>query len=426
LIGSAGANSQDYPYPEFLFSSSSQVDNILTSTQITEHVYNGVRVPVANPHIDYLKNYSSSYENSQYMYLTYQALEDKKWNIYLKQIRLSEYSREMQMQNSVSSGNIVSIANSTSDPNAPGLGLTEVIYRVVCVSDKCTDIGNGDYLLLRTVVMDVILSDGREVINPSYTSGNWGSLCDGTIAENYPKNKVFVKLTQSAIGDRCPDQFQFNEIFQNWETGQEYTVPLFVNSASQLFNYLSIPGDQGIALGQFDPHITQGETLLKSSSAGSVWYDVFDEDANNWSVVGTAETINSFKGLDISPSIRLSVNETGHATNPKVCTDYSNNLFVIYEHTDSGIQNIRMIGTAEPEDKLPAGSITVLNPDTADRYFFNKEDFTYSIDVTSDGVNQLPDIHIDLNDVIHIVWQSNRDKVWEIYYANSTNDYHAM
>jgi len=96
LVGGAGASAsaQEHPYSEYMFNTSSDVDNILLGDRITNHIYNGNRVPVANPKLDVSKNYARPYENSHYAYLTYQALEDGKWNIYLKQIRLSEYSRE--------------------------------------------------------------------------------------------------------------------------------------------------------------------------------------------------------------------------------------------------------------------------------------------------------------------------------------------
>jgi hypothetical protein len=53
--------------------------------------------------------------------------------------------------------------------------------------------------------------------------------------------------------------------------------------------------------------------------------------------------------------------------------------------------------------------------------FFTTSDFRYSYDITepSDYINQCPDIAIDKNNTIHVVWQSSRNGYWEIYYANS-------
>jgi len=427
LVGGAGASAQDYPFPEYLFGSSKDVDNILLGDRITDHIYNGERVPIANPKIDISKNYARPYENSQYAYLTYQALEDGKWNVYLKQIRLSEYSRDKLIDAATGSDNIIPIANPVDDLVEPGLGLAGVVYRITCVSDNCRDIGGNEFLMQRTVVMEVLLPDGREVLNPDPDGGNHGSLCPGVKAESFPDGKVFVKFVQSAVGDRCPDQFQFDDIFPNWATGQEYFVPLTAVSGQQLFDYLQRESDDGISVGQFDPPIEQGSTMISSSSVGADWYDDFHTDTNNWSVIESEpfDVLSQFKGLDISGPILISTNETGHCTNPRIQVDYNNHVFIVYEHTDTGIQNIRLVGTKEVEDELPTGVSQVFNPDDSLNYFFDKDDFVYSVDITSsgEGSNQLPDLYIDLNNVLHLAWQSNRDKVWEIYYANSTNNF---
>ena len=424
LIGGAGSSGQSYPNASALIPDSKRVDNLLVGDQITHHIYNGERVPVANPSLSATKNYQSEYENAHYINMTYQALEDGKWNIYLKQIRASEYSRSQQINDAISSGELIPIVNAANDPT-PGLGLTDVIYRVVCVSDNCSDI--GEFLLQRTVVMEATLSGGREVLNPNMPTGNWGSLCPGVVSEMFPKKKVFIRFVQSAVGDRCPDQFQFDSIFQNWSAGQDYVVPISVNSAQQLLLYITRANDEGIDVGQFDPPIEQGGTLISSSSVGAEWYDAFDKSTNNWSVLtgDAADTLSRFKGFDIGEAILISVEETGHATHPVIQTDYDNHIFIAYEHTNSGTQQIKLVGTKEPYDELPTGVASPFNPDNSVNYFFSQNDFVYSTDITnsSEGTNQLPDLHVDLNNVLHLVWQSNRDRVWEIYYGNSSNNF---
>lgn len=420
IIGDTTSDADNkYPDSEFLFGSlggHEDVDNILSGTRITSHIHNGKQAPVANPKLAVAKNYSHDYENSSYVYLTYQALEDNRWNVYLKQIRLSEYSREHQISSSISESEIDSLSD---------LGISEVIYRVTCTNDSCDDAGSGNYLLQRTVVLEVLLPDGREVLNPAHSSGDWGSLCPGEYSELFPKKKVFVNLTHSVIADRCPDQFDVNEIFSNWEVGQTFEVPLSVNSGQSLFTILQISGDAPLGVGQFNPPVLVGNAYIKTSSVGAIWYDSTND--SNWSVIRSGydgspfETLSRFKGFDISEPILISTEEIGHSTHPVVKVNYDNRVFIVYEHTDYRVHNIRIKGTAYPISILPSGVQNAHNPDETLNYFLGSDDFVFSYDVTSDsdGLNQLPDMYIDLNDVIHLAWQSNRDGYWEIYYAQS-------
>ncbi len=436
LIGSSVTEGEQvYPNDNYLFSNPGKVDNILVSDRITDHVYNGERVPTSNPKISTAYNYSHEYENSHYLYMTYQALEDGKWNVYLRQIRLSEYDRDSQIDAASSdSQKMISVAN-LPDDDVPGLGISNVVYRIVCTGDKCTDVGDGEFLLQRIVAMEVLLEDGRDVFNPNYSagSGEWPSLCPGVSADKFPREKAFVQFTHSVIADRCPDQFEFDDIFQNWSTGETFVVPITINSAQQLFSYLKTSGDNNVDVGQFDPPEEVGVVKVVSSSVGAIWYEAFDSDNNNWSAIDGDLTDSSspfgilsrFKGFDISEPILISESERGHCTNPVICVDYDNEVFISYEYTDPDVHQVKLVGTKEPKDELPTGVVDAKNPDDSLNYFLQSNDFIYSANITESGsgVNQLPDIYVDLNNVIHVTWQSNRDKVWEIYYANSTNGF---
>ncbi|KKK67779.1 hypothetical protein LCGC14_2950660, partial [marine sediment metagenome] len=134
--------------------------------ELSPHVHDGQPVPVAYPSITTAHNYMNAVENSHYVYLAYQALEDQKWNLYLRQLRLSEYSRE----EATTSGDTISLQ---------ALGITELIYRAVCVTDVCDSFGN-DFLTKRTVTFEVLLADGREVFNEDLLTSTEGWIvCPG-------------------------------------------------------------------------------------------------------------------------------------------------------------------------------------------------------------------------------------------------------
>lgn len=396
---------------DYIISSSAVVDAFL---QLPEHIYNEKPVPVAFPSIANAVNYSNYLENSHFVYLAYQALEDEKWNVYLRQIRLSEYEREEQISDQQSQ--LVSLAS---------LNIGQVVFQIVCVNDTCTEMNDDNFLLKRSIVMEVLLSDGREVFNNGF-SGNWPALCPGMESAGFPKKKVFVEFVHSVIADRCPDQFTFDSIFYNWQTGQEFTVPFSLGlSSSKLFNILSVSGDTAISLGQFDDPVDFDGTKITSSSAGVVFYD--DPNNSTWSTIGSTgfDLLSEFKGIDIDQPILLTNDDTGHATRPVVRVNYKNEVFVAYQSTENGTSQIKIKGTVAPSSSLPVGYLDGRSIDSSLNSFYRPSDFIYeeSLTTTSSGVNEHPDMFIDLNDVIHVCWQSNRDKRWEIYYTNSNESF---
>ena len=394
--------------------------NILNRSVVDEalllspHIFNGERAPVAYPNIACAYNYSQSNENSQFVYLVYQALEDNKWNVYFRQIRLSEYEKETQIENAVEEYQYKTIQE---------LNITNLVYRIVCTNDSCLESGSN-FLLKRTVVFEILTEDGRELLNIGL-NGDWPSLCPGHSSSEFPKNKVFAQFVHYITADRCVDYSKFNDLFYNWIVGQEFSVPAVNLSPEELFDTIKINNDSSVEIGEFSPPISASGASILSSSVVAIWYQNISE--SNWSVIygDSFSTLKNFKGLDVSEPILLTNNDVGHCTRPKIKINYNNDIFVVYESTEFGSNQIKIIGTSIPYSSLPVGVFRPKNLDASLNYFISSFDFSYSYDITSptDGLNQLPDMFIDLNDVVHIVWQSNRDQRWEIYYANSINQF---
>jgi len=399
-------NNSGTPNFNFLIQQS-QVDAELL---LSPHIYNGEPVPIAFPSLATAKNYSDANENSHFVYLTYQALEDEKWNIYLRQFRLSEYQRDEQI--AFQQPQIVTLSK---------LNIGQGIYRIICTNDSCETLGS-EFLLKRSIVMEVLLEDGREVFNPSLT-GDWGALCVGKSAHEFPREKVFVKFVHSVIGDRCPDQFGFDNIFYDWQVGQEYTVGFTTLTPQDLFALLAVGGDTAIDLGQFNPPINLGGVNITGSFVGAVWYD----NINNveWSVLSDSakDALIDFEGFDISEPILLTEEEVGHSTRPVVKTNFKNEVYVSFESTELGLCQIKIIGTNSPSSSLPGGYLKGIDIDNTLNYFLKASDFVFRETITDEGINQSPDMFIDLNDVIHLTWQSNKDDYWEIYYATSIENF---
>lgn len=406
LTGSAKANTET-PGSDFLLENPSKVNALL---RLSPHVHDGSQVPVANPSLATANNYMNALENSHYVYLAYQAFEDEKWNVYLRQLRLSEYSKEEQLDEA----EYLSLSE---------LGLTELIYRIVCSKDSCSSFGDK-YIAKRTIAMEVVLPDGREVFNQSFITNDDNSswnICPGSESGNYPKKKVFSELTHSIVVDQCPDQFQFDEIFYNWETGDEFPVPFVSLDASQLHLLLRKANDSSAALGDNETLI-DGITIT-SSQVIAIWFD--DQIISNWVALDSESfsTLSRFKGIDASDPILIS-SETGHCTHPVISVNSNNDVFIVYECTDPEKHQIQISGTSVPSTSFPTGIFVPKNMDANLDYFLSPKDFVYRSSITSIGMNQLPDLYIDLNDVVHVAWQSNRDNYWEIYYANSEESFY--
>lgn len=392
---------------DYIINDHTVVDAIL---QLPPHIYNGKKVPSAYPSIAIAPNYSNHLENSHFVYLVYQALEDTKWNVYLRQIRLSEY------YHSELSSAIVSLQS---------INVNYLTYKIICKTDSCSQVHNN-FLVKRSIVLEVLLLDGRPVFNSGY-EGNWPALCPGQESSAFPKNRVFIEFVHSVTTDKCPDQFVIDEMFYDWQTGQSYTVPVQSNMPnSQLFNLLSVPGDSPVPLGQFSEPMIIGDINIYSSFVGSIYYD--NPSSSTWSTVnqGEFDLLSEFKGINIDKPILLTAGERGHCTRPKVKVNYRNDVFVVYESTENDLVNIKIIGTENPQNSLPNGYLDGKNIDSNLIYFYTPSDFNYRKEITTQHANKHPDIYIDLNDVIHMTYQSNKDDRWEIYYANSLDNWNPV
>lgn len=105
-----------------------------------------------------------------------------------------------------------------------------------------------------------------------------------------------------------------------------------------------------------------------------------------------------------------------NAIRPKIKINNRNDVFIVYESYSSGLPQIKIVGTGD-------FSKTSITGATGKRItkFITSDDFKFSYNVTTNELNQLPDIVIDKSDTVHLAWQSNRDGNWEIYYANGYN-----
>jgi hypothetical protein len=107
-----------------------------------------------------------------------------------------------------------------------------------------------------------------------------------------------------------------------------------------------------------------------------------------------------------------------NSTRPKVFVNNRNQVIVAYESYTSGTSQIEIKGTGDfHQDSITGPKATRI------QRFLTPNDFAYSHAITlpGEGLNQICDFIVDNSDITHIVWQSNRSGIWEIYYANSFN-----
>lgn len=141
-------------------------------------------------------------------------------------------------------------------------------------------------------------------------------------------------------------------------------------------------------------------------------------NVDNWVFFnGTGQIRYTYPYIGVPQSGRTSpILISSNSTKAAVKTNNRNEVFVVYEKHETGLPQIEIVGTGD----LHQNSITGPKGCRLTK-FYTSEDFSWMHAITdfSEGANQLCDVVIDKNDVSHIVWQSNRDKRWEIYYANS-------
>jgi len=142
--------------------------------------------------------------------------------------------------------------------------------------------------------------------------------------------------------------------------------------------------------------------------------------ADNWVSFGAEGPLNydypdgvGFRASAMADTPILISNNSAH---PKVFVNNRNQVIVAYENYSSGTPQINIKGTGD----FHQDSITGPKASRVQR-FVTPSDFSYSHAITlpGEGMNQICDFLVDNSDITHIVWQSNRDTAWEIYYANS-------
>ena len=136
----------------------------------------------------------------------------------------------------------------------------------------------------------------------------------------------------------------------------------------------------------------------------------------NWLYFYNEGQINTvYPNIGFNPSERSEpILIAENSIRPIVKNNQRNNVFIVYENQENGLSQIEIIGT----DDFYQNSITGAKTKRITK-FYSQQDFQWKQRITDNGLNQLADIFVDNNDITHIVWQSNRDQRWEIYYANS-------
>jgi len=377
--------------------------------ELPPHFYNGEKVPVAYPSITNLDNYDNENENAHFIYVAYQAFEDSRWKVYLRQLRLSEFRKASS----------VLLVNSNLETLSDA-GITSIIWqcRTSCIIYDC----EGDEKSATiTSVWTAKTSTGLSVYNMNLPLGS-NTIC----SQLYPKNILTVVLAQQTVWNASNSECPNEDMLMNWKMGDEITttVPSFGTSLDQdeINTWSRNNFNVGFSAMPVNDEITSNPIscqLIYHSSQGGGW-GVFQED--------TVETASAYKGIYVSDPVLVYNPDDGHCTRPMVMADYANRIFIAFEATESGLHQIKLVGTAEPENSLPIGSDSTWYSltesfDQAFNFFYSTDDFTYTNSITTTGTNQHPRMFIDLNNVIHLTWHSDKDNQWEIYYANSDNDF---
>jgi len=375
------------------------VDSILI---LPPHYFDGKKVPVAYPRITNSDNYDNNSENSQFVYVAYQALENKTWRIYLRQLRLSEFKKSADVL--LTSDNISSVTPENTN---------EIVWtcKSTCISYDCE---SETKIATITSVWTAATTEGIDIYNCDLRSGE-NFFCN----QSFEKNKLTILVSQTTVStEKCPT----SKNLQKWnrEDTVSTPVPEFISDTDQ--NEIS-----NWANSHFNFGVTSSENVTINSLRCQLLYS--QSQTGGWctfknEIIGT---LNQYKGLYVSDPILIS-SPNQNSIHPKIKIDYLNRLFISYCEVSGNDQDIIVVGTNTPENVLPIGTdfrrkSDFLGFDSEFKFFYDKTDFTYRRRVTLGGLNQYPDMWIDLNNVVHIVWQSNVDLDWEIYYANSDDEF---
>lgn len=179
----------------FLMKGSAESPTDISLLDISPHKYKGEIVPLANPSI------SVSHNNimtgmDQNIYLSYQAFENKQWNIYLRQIRLSEHDAENPKYEAPYSFREPSFVSVNFE-------FDNAIYKLVDINATPSTLCG---------LFEVFTVDGRPVFNCNSTTGTFTTDCNFT-AQN---DKAYVEAVFSLA--TCG-----TSSIPAWTVGNEYT-----------------------------------------------------------------------------------------------------------------------------------------------------------------------------------------------------------
>jgi len=328
-----------------------------------------VTAPCAYPSVCTAKNNLLMINNEQYIFVVYQAFVLGKWQIYLRQIRISKLDQENPRYLP---------PYDFADGSSPSFHyLSESPQTIVYIPVAFYTINLGDEIITR-VIYEMEIEDGRLVLERDFSGNDPTYLNRARVLISYSGD-----LSSYWINNK--NTFAFTSELPNLHG--DNIVPPFDLISSMIYGVHPVQ-----RLGQFSKWVFFAQ-------AGDLVFD----DPNGYGSGGTSVT---------HPV--LVAKSSGHCTRPKTFLNANNELMVAYEDTASGIPQIKITGTGDfCGDSLygPTGSYLTK--------FFQSSDFKFSHTVTREGINQVPDIFVDDSNITHMCWQSSKDADWEIYYANS-------
>lgn len=328
----------------------------------------------AYPCVKTVKNNTLLNNNEQIIFVAYQAFVNSKWKIYLREICISQLEKTQPKY--VSPYNVnVEDGSAGGGESGSVTRLSDVNIQLVYHPTSAYTIqDDGDYIT--RVVYEMTTEDGKLILE---TDENMYLRRAKTLI-SYDGNLLNYWMLDRNV-------FSFTGETPNLAGDNVITTPF---GLIQQDVYGVHPVQR---LGLFSKWIYFG-------SSGELQFDV-----NGYGAIGTK----------VSQPVLMAQSE-GHCTRPRIFFNNNNELFLVYQDTESGIPQIKLTGTGDFQGDSVYGSAG-----TQFTRFFQSADFKFSHQVTSEYINQLPDIFIDDYNTTHICWQSSINGYWEIYYANSTN-----
>jgi hypothetical protein len=196
---------------------------------------------------------------------------------------------------------------------------------------------------------------------------------DGDLTEYWPQDKESFEFVDNAVSGTEPSKGLLNFPFKLADTPIFGIDPVHINGDLDKWVYFQGRGPLSLSYNQFGvPGCMPAQLPFQSDPI------LIDE--------------NAFR--------------------PKVSVNNRNHAVIAYEKNVAGSMQICLKGTGDfAQDSVVGPKSSRLTKPVA------SADFAFSHVVTNPGLNQLCDIAIDRSDVTHLVWQSNADGYWNVYYA---------